>query len=368
MEGRRGGHRTNVDATKNRLRDASVLRALYGSPDVACSIANRSMLPEVRVLARSFRAQHPSIPFIVLLADDVPDDPDVEPFHILSIDAAGISTELRFQARMQQLSYLATPFLLRTLLGSGARRVLFFKQETLICSSARRLYDQLHQDPILLAPHLVSPRTGPDALEVERMVLRTGAFNVGVLGVANDARAREFLAWWCVRVTHDSALAVERGVHYEQRWLTLVPTLFDGVRIDRDAGTNVGHWQMPDTVVEMDGSGVPHADGRPIVALRFSGFDGDRPTRMTRYSERLDRLPLGDMQHMIETYAELLVEQGHHRRDDRYAYAAFDDGVQITDEHRDLHAGLLMHARTAFGDPFRTGSASFAAWAEAAFA
>ena len=241
--------------------------------------------------------------------------------------------------------------------------MLFFKQETLICSSARRLYDHLHEQPILLAPHLVTPRSGPDAIEVERMVLRTGAFNVGVLGVAEDPRAREFLDWWCSRVAHDSALAVERGVHYEQRWLTLVPSLLEGVRIDRDPGTNVGHWQLPDTRIDLS-SGTPHADGRPIVALRFSGFDGDRPSSMTRYSDRLDGAPLGDMQQLIASYADQLVEHGHHDRDDRYAYASFDDGSPILDQHRELHAGLLDVARQAFGDPFRTGPRSFAAWAD----
>jgi hypothetical protein len=325
--------------------------------ELACTIANRSMLPEVRVLARSFREHHPHVPFVVLIADGMPAGIEDEPFEALAFDTVGIGDELRFRARPHELSYLATPYLLRALLGAGCERIIFFKQETRVCSSARRLFDQLRRSSIVLAPHLTSPRTGPDAIEVERMVLNAGAFNVGVLGVANTATAREFLDWWAARVAHDSALAVERGVHYEQRWLTLVPTLFEGVHVDRNPGTNIGHWSLPDTDLRLV-DGAPHANGEPVVALRFSGFDGDRPGSYSRYAPRLDERDPSDIDAFVARYACELAAAGHHERCHDYAWSAYDDGTPITDEHRDRYAALDAAQAAALGNPFRTGPGS----------
>ncbi len=171
----------------------------------------------------------------------------------------------------------------------------------------------------MLAPHLSSPRTGPDAIDVERMILNAGIYNVGVLGVARRPQARAMLDWWAQRTEHDCALAIERGVHYEQRWLTLAPALFDGVHVDRDPGTCIGHWSIPDTRVELV-DGVPHADGRPIVALRFSGFDGDRPDEYSRYAPRLASVDRGDLDKLVDDYADRLVRAGHADRCTEYAY------------------------------------------------
>ena len=291
--------------------------------ELACSIANRAMLPEVRVLARSFRELHPHVPFVVLLADAVPDTVEQEPFEVVTLDQVDVPEQLRWSAGAQQLSYLATPFLLRSLLEQGAERVVFFKQETLVCSSARRIFDQLRTSPVFLAPHLTRPHAhGAAAAEVERLILCAGAYNVGVLGVSRTATARRFLDWWAERSAFDSEHAIERGVHYEQRWLTLAPTLFADIHVDRRPGTNIGHWSIPALDVTRDGSGTLCADGDPIVALRFSGYDGDRTARWSRYAPRLDGLDLGELDAMIAEYGSRLVTEGDADRCPDYAFAA----------------------------------------------
>jgi hypothetical protein len=290
------------------------------APELACSIANRAMLPEVRVLARSFRQHHPHTPFLVLIADDMPAGIEREPFEAIALEEVGIPDELCWSAGAQQLSYLATPYLLRTLLACGAERIVFFKQETVVCSSARRIFDQLRDSPIFLAPHLTRPHRGADAAEIERLVLCAGAFNVGVLGVATDEQAHAFLDWWCERVAFDSEHALERGVHFEQRWLTLAPSLFDRAHVDRSPGTNIGHWSIPAIDVRFDEAGVLRADSDPVIALRFSGYDGDRTSTYSRHAPRLDGEDLGDLDGLLAAYGEALHRAGHATRDTAYRF------------------------------------------------
>jgi hypothetical protein len=58
----------------------------------AATIAARRHLSLARVLATSFRAHHPDIPFFVLLADEVDDyfDPAQEPFDLVRLSDIGI--------------------------------------------------------------------------------------------------------------------------------------------------------------------------------------------------------------------------------------------------------------------------------------
>jgi hypothetical protein len=51
----------------------------------ACTIVAKNYLSFARVLARSFHAHHPDLPFFVLLADEVDGyfDPAQEPFQLI---------------------------------------------------------------------------------------------------------------------------------------------------------------------------------------------------------------------------------------------------------------------------------------------
>ena len=62
-------------------------------------------------------------------------------------------------------------------------------------------------------------------------------------------------------------------MHFEQRWINLVPGLFDGVRVLRDPAANVGHWSFPERRVELDGDEQVKVDGSPSRLFRFSGYD-----------------------------------------------------------------------------------------------
>lgn len=328
--------------------------------DVACTVVSRRRLPEARVLAHSFQSLHPHVPFVVLVADSL-NGTSSEPFAVLGPDDVELPAHLKFQLGEQELSYAATPMLMRTLLDAGARRVLFFKQETIVYSSARRLFDTLHSSSVLLAPHITSPIAHGDPVERERGIILSGAFNVGVIGVSNHAEGRAFLDWWAERTTWDCTHDVAHGQHFEQRWLTLVPGCFGSVAVDRDDTTNVGHWQLPDVRVRIVDD-VPHVGDRPVVALRFSGFDADRPHRPTTYETRLEGVDIGDASRVFEDYVERLVTEGHHERAEGYAFGRFDDGTAIPGLARRMYAALSPDDRQRFGDPFTTGAESFRAW------
>lgn len=323
--------------------------------DAACTLVAKPNLAHARVLARSFRAVHPEIPFVVGLTDRVDGrfDPAAEPFDVAELEAfePPDGGALRFRYEQQELSYAATPLLLAHLLDRGFRRVLFFKQESMVPARHDATLELLARHAIVLTPHLLEP-LGDPARELD--VLLAGTYNLGFLGVADARPARAFLAWWRERLRTHCEHAVHRGLHYEQRWVDLVPGMFDGVHVLRDPAANVGHWSLPERRVELAGDAVL-VDGRPCRLFRFSGYDPDRPAALTRYNERLGTAAAGDAGRMFERYRLALLDAGHEEaRRWPYAYGSFRNGVRIPRAVRALHASLGERAGR-FGDPFGDG-------------
>jgi hypothetical protein len=311
------------------------------------------------VLARSFRAHHPDIPFYVLLADEADGyfDPDLEPFQVIPFSNLAIpdGERFRFHYAQQPLSYAVTPFLLEQLLDRGFSRVIFFKQESLVLGDHSAVAELLEQHSIVMTPHLVAPLDGSDRISRELNILQSGIFNVGLLGVAEGDTARRFLRWWQDRVYAHCRHSVPEGMHYEQRWLDLVPAFFDGAHVLRDPAFNVAHWNLPERSIETH-EGAVLVDGRPCRLFRFSGYDPDVPHAPTRYSTRLTWENLGPARDVFERYRRALDEEGYQQTKQwPYAYGVFDNGVAIPDFVR----GLYLQSGTAverFGDPRRTGT------------
>lgn len=269
----------------------------------AATIVARPLLSYARVLAASFREYHPDVPFLVLLADEVDGrfDPAAQPFELVRFRDIRTPRRLRARYAQQPLSYAATPFFLAHLLDRGFTRVLFLKQESLVLGELTPVFEMLGAHPIALTPHLLEPPEVDHVMGRELNILQSGIFNVGLLGVAASPIARRFLDWWSDRVGAHCLHDVGRGMHYEQRWLDLVPSYFPEARIIRDPRFNVGHWNLPERDAVDD-----------VRLFRFSGFDPEQPRSVTRYATRHDAASMR-CGALFERYARLLMDAGYRR-------------------------------------------------------
>lgn len=332
----------------------------------AATIVAKRHLALARVTASSFRQQHPDIPFFVLLADEICGyfEPGEEDFELLSIDDLGRDELLPWCFRYAQLplSYALTPALLEHLLDSGFQQVIFIKQESLVLQRLTPMLEALPHCSLALTPHLLSPLEGEGCERRELDILQAGTFNGGIIGVRDTATARAALRWWRERVEYHCLHDVAGGMHYEQRWLDLLPALFDDVQMIFDPGCNVGHWHLPERVIHIDAERV-YVDNLACRLFRFSGFETEQPQKATRYFERLTVATMGAAGQIFYRYHDLLLAAGQHECAQwPYAWEHFDNGVAIPPIARELYRQQGSAAK-AYGNPFEsTAKNSFLTW------
>lgn len=328
------------------------------------TIVANNFLPFARVLARSFAEHHPTVPFFVVLADRPVESlsSSDDGFETVLLEDLGIPglRQLCFGYTRQQVVIAAKPYLLRYLLDRGFATAIFLDADILVLDSLQPLLDHTAAGAIALTPHLVAPLAAADRRRRELNILLCGTYNGGFVGVTSRDPSRRFLDWWADRLRSHCRLDVAGGMHFDQRWLDLVPGMFENVAIVREPGCNVAYWNLPERehLLKPDGTG-----GAGCRFFHFSGFQPEHPQSVTRYSERLAMADVAAASPLFARYASLLAAAGYFECIDRpYTFGAFDNGVAIPDVARRIYHELGAQA-DRFGDPFRTSDAgSYFAW------
>lgn len=333
----------------------------------AITIAPKSEISLARATAVSFQAQNPDVPIFLLLTDEFEGLIEVgqEPFsEIFTLDQLHIDQleRFRFHYDRQELSYAATPYAIEHVLNQGFKAVLFLKRETMVLDSVLSEFEAMRGCSLALTAHFLKPPSCEDPIQWELNVLCAGVFNGGVVFVGSDETSRSFLSWWKQRTFYNCLRQIEDGLHFEQRWLDLAPSLVPGTRIIRDPGINVGHWNLEDRELEIQ-DGKLTAQGVPCRIFRFSGYEPEFPGRTSKYhpDQLVDATEARSW--VFERYRNLLLEMGYHETKDwSYAYDRFDNGSVVNAGHRSLYRLQGEQARR-FGDPLKTaGEQSFWKW------
>src|SRR2546423_7357354 len=330
------------------------------------TVVAKNYLPFARVLATSFRERHPAIPFFVLLVDEVDGyfDPVREPFSMLSLRDLNIPQLDRFCFHYSRAPLIVAtkPFLLDHLLNHGFSSVIFFDADILILGELDSLFAVVQEHSIVLTPHLLAPLSAAGCEARELNILLSGTYNGGFIGVSESGSTRSFLAWWQDRVFEHCCHAVAAGMHYDQRWLDLVPVYFEDVHILRDPTYNVAYWGLPERNVHVPENLLP-VDTQPCRFFHFSGFDPEQPPAVTRYSPRLTMGNVGPAVSLFDRYANLLDAAGFYVcKHWPFAYSFFDNGAAIPQIARRIYRNL-GDSVARFGDPFQAGgSDSFFRW------
>lgn len=284
-----------------------------------CTVVTRSHVPFARVLVDSIRAHHGEDDLDVLVC--VIDGTIVDaPPGSTGIDATEVlrTSELRAlpgRYSRQPLVVAAKAPLLAAALARGYQRAVFLDADMLALAPLDPVLEPAG-GAIVLTPHVLAPLdpgaylTGDSGREFERILLLSGVFNGGVVAVDSGANAAAFLSWWTDRLLTHCRHDVTNGLHYDQTWLDVVPGMFDGVELLRDASINVAYWNLPERPVTRTADGTWMASGEPMRLFHFSGFDPRDPHVPSRYRAAMTMSDMAGAAPLFADYAERLVAAG----------------------------------------------------------
>jgi hypothetical protein len=337
-------------------------------PLAAVSIISRNYLAQARVLARSFLEHEPDSRFYLLVVDRLPDGVEVG-LDVVTVDPLelGIPTfyEMCFKYGIVEFATAVKPFLLSLLMREyGEEEVVYFDPDILVVRPLEELRAALGEGDIVLTPHITHPLPLDGKRPSEQDIMISGAYNLGFIALRRSPQSERFLAWWQERLEDGCRIDVGRGLFTDQKWIDLVPSLFPSTVILRDPAYNVAFWNLHEREVTVeDGSFL--VNGRPAAFFHISGFDPQRPDRLSKHQNRIEVAPCTPLAELLTRYSSLLLASGHEQAKGwEYGYERFADGSRVHPLLRQLYLNLGPEERHRFGDPFATaGEGTFLDWA-----
>lgn len=324
-----------------------------------------SYLNRARVLAASLRRRHPDAVLWAVVTDEPPAGLAFDPTeagydHVIwgqEIYGAG-SEQWLFQHELVEACTAVKGRALQIILEAGAEKVVYFDPDIALFTPMTEIIDALDDASIVLTPHQLAPDDRKGAiLDNEIGSLIHGVYNLGFLGVRNDAEGRRFADWWEARLRDFCHDDVPHGLFVDQRWCDLIPAFFPRHRIHRDPGCNVASWNLSQRRIRIDGGGSLLVNDRPLVFYHFTklGPIGDVMTQ--RYAS--DGIEVFELwawyARAVAQATDPAIPKGWWR------YGRFHDDTPIPRAARLLYRGRA-DLREAFPHPFTGGGENFAGW------
>ena len=315
--------------------------------------AAMNYLPKLRLLCESIRRYHPEFVVHLALADDAPDAEErVGPIvdDVIRIKDLQIPNERSwiFRHSVVELSCALKPFVVRHLLREGCDgNILYFDPDIVLFSRLDDLLDEFRSASILLTPHVTVPEVTLDGVMCNEIdSLQHGVFNLGFIGIANDAHGQALADWWAQRSYHFCADDADMGLFNDQKWVNLVPIFFEGVKILRDTRYNVAPWNLSARKVEGSFAEGFVVDGSPMGFYHFTGFDsGGHRIMMHKFAGH------NGATHELLNWYERSSASTERAGARRWAYGVFSNGAPITRAHRVVYR-KRADLQNRYPDPF----------------
>ena len=308
-----------------------------------CTIVARNYLAYARVLATSFREQHPAGECFVLVIDDVAGEVDdsTEPFRIVRPSDLPLQ---RFEAMaaMYDVTELATavkPWLLEHLLAEGGEApISYFDPDIRFYAPVEEIAQQAIDHELVLIPHITAPLPDDGQQPGELVLMASGTYNLGFVAMAPSARVHELLGWWQRHLRYDCVVDHALGYFVDQRWFDLVPNTFDGTAVLRDPGMNVAYWNLHERELTRDATGRWFVNDQPLRFFHFSGFNPREPHLLSKHQTRTRLSDHPELARLCADFArDVEAHERKHERDAPYGWATLGDGRIWTQRLRRLY-------------------------------
>ncbi|QEH39872.1 glycosyltransferase [Chitinophaga sp. XS-30] len=306
------------------------------------TICTPSHIAEAKTLAASALEHNPGVAVFIFLFNGDAFAREIlsrfGPARTIIIEEMQLEHYAAMKARYNafELSCALKPYLADYLINQeGAEQVIYFDADIMVTGSLHNVWEDLRSKDLVLTAHVNHTAIWPDdaiATEarrnIERNMLRGGAFNGGFFAVNNTPGVHQFLSWWKNVLLDRGYNKPSKGLFVDQLWLMLTPVLFsDLLMISKHPGYNMAYWNLDERklVPAEKGLTVHTADGghaAPLIFFHFSGYKLQQENVISLYHPGMytfERRP--ELRALFATYSAQLRQHGYDVIKERYAPA-----------------------------------------------
>lgn len=334
------------------------------------TIVAKNYLPLAYTLKKSIAEVHPDLDFFVFVTSYR--DEEIkgweELFFLEEIEGLGINIpNLTFKYNITEFCTSIKPSCFELLEKKGYKKIIYFDPDVCVYNSLNFLFDHLEENFLLLTPHYCSNETNFSGVRNEGMILFSGVYNLGFCGVHLDNEGSQFIQWWKKKLLNLCYIDKTEGLHVDQKWIELVPCIFDNERIKiiKNAGTNAAIWNMHErTLIPTDSSWkikYTHSEKEELLVFyhfsSFNYYDDSKPNKL--YPNYTNKFPA--LTQLVDEYYSRLYQNdlSTYRKYD-YEFNYFDNGNPIIQLHRRIYRRLIDQNILSLEDnPFKTGNRTF---------
>jgi len=322
----------------------------------ACTIVSPNYLPFARTLAQSFMQHHPDHAFFVLIVANLHDATvfQDEPFNVVLMTDISLPDikclamkydilELNTNVKPTFMKHLLKRFELETL--------VYLDPDIRVYNTLSPIFEMLQSANVVLTPHLTSPLPEDGHIPCERDMLYNGTYNLGFIAVKQSAETARMLDWWEARCLREGFSEGRSGLFVDQKWINLVPGLFEGIGICRDLGCNMAYWNLNERSLTRNDAGILVNESAPLRFFHFSGIEIDDPAMLSKNTDRFTLADRPDLASLFADYKAKIIKNRRSVRDGiSYGFDTYSDGSAVTRLQRRIFAA--HEADFGHQDPF----------------
>lgn len=340
------------------------------------TIVARNYLAQAYALGDSVKKHHAEFNFYIFLIDDVDGNYKAEiierGFSVIYPEVIPIDNYKQFMFKYDIIEACTgvKPFVIQHLLKNGVQKVIYLDPDTLCFRRFNEVLQYLDSYSIVLTPHSLSP-LNDDYFPSDDLFLTHGAYNLGFIGVAKGLVTDQFLQWWSNHSYKSCLNAPELNLFVDQKWIDLVPSFFDGVKILKSLAYNIAYWNLHERTLEKkDGKFYVVQSNEEVAFIHYSGFKITPETSSNvyfnlrkPYKNKKNITPSladrTDIFEPFEEYRKLLIQNKYFTYSSiDYTFSRYTNGEKISKLERYLFFASSKWQKQSI-DPFQVGEDSF---------
>lgn len=284
--------------------------------NIAFTLCSINYLAQAKTLYDSIHRSNPSWRFIVGVVDKNVTNADLsflgcETLMVEDVPIDGFEEMVNTYSIVEFVTAVK-PFYFTYLFKENPKvdKIAYFDPDIMVLDTLKSLEDKLDEHDIVLTPHFTQP-IQDKFLPTEKHVFNTGVFNLGFLAVKRSDNTFRMLKWWEDKLRTECILDLTRGYFVDQLWMTLVPSYFDKVLIDKYPGYNMAHWNLHERQLTETADGRYLANGEPLVFYHFSHYHPGRPEEIAAYHTRYSFGTRPDIKKLFQSYHDSLLKNNY---------------------------------------------------------